>query len=363
MELSPILSTLIVATISAVVGYIISLWRTRIRPWITIEGFVFTQDLSDQVKLPPDFLDATKGCWWGQVSTTEASLEEFMYIFEAAEEWLEDSKRSQQVATTVIQRLNTSRSDAETISALREFFDNEGLRRGIYLAVDWAELIVPDYNKDRPQQIPFYQDDDVQDGVLMFDFPEAIYTLGANLKTRPPLREKLSAFAELVSRLESEKVAEVINTTARQVREQRDKAQIILDEGRPVEQQYSRMRCNFSITNFGATPFVIFPGETVMIVRGKGFDKIELPCTLLEFNDDEGWHTSARVILSQVGTTHDLACATKAQHEIKRGDMLRGIFQQGDGRAVVNLQVMSRDLPWKRGVQSIEIPFKKMDSS
>jgi len=359
MENVPVLSTFVVALISAVVGYAFSLWRNRIRPWITIEGISETRNASELVTVPEGFVDLAAKSWWGQPSSTKVTLEEFMSLLEAAQDWLQQTERSEEVATVVCQRLRASDSDAETISALTDFFEDGGLRNGVWLAADWGEIVIPECTTDRPRQIPFYLDESRLGGVLAFDFPKAIWLMGTNLLARPPLGEKLEMFAELVSRLEAGPVAEVVEKTAERARAQRKIARAMVELGTPVALRYSRWQCSFSITNFGPTPFIIFPEETDLVIHGKKIKRIELDCQMLTYDGDTGWQIANGVVLAKEGTTHDLACATKAQHEMDQGEMLQGVFQQGDGKAVLHLKVLSRDLPWRRTVRSIAIPFRE----
>ena len=133
----------------------------------------------------------------------------------------------------------------------------------------------------------------------------------------------------------------------------------IVEEAESIVENYSRWMCRFSISNLGATPFILFPENAIINLKGKHIKPFTLESRILHKDADGDWAEVEGVIVVTSGTTENLSIVTtNVQKDIEGGEVLRKIYESGEASAVVKIQVLGREIPWKRWIKSTAIKFK-----
>lgn len=353
------LTTAIVGVISVFIGYLISLWRSRLRPWISLLKFTEIRKQGDPVEITKKISDASKESWsMENLPDKRGGLGAVGDAFEAAKIWLKVNEESEDRIKSGISQFKSSRNPEDMIKAISFLLGQKGISDVLELSILRSE-IVPNYNANVEPQVRYFLDNNNNDGCFSIVFPTAILHFGSKINTQPYREDGLLPMVELISRLEREKLVNVFEELTPIWKKQRDIHKVIVEEAEPIVGNHSRWKCEFSITNFGATPFILFPESAIIYLKGKHIKPFELESRILCKDKDEGWADAEGVIVIKSGTTENLAIVTKnVQKDIEGGEVLRGIYESGDANAVIKIQVLGREIPWKRWIKSTTIKFQ-----
>jgi hypothetical protein len=364
--MSDTLLTIIVAIISAAGGFGLSLWSTRLRPWIAMLEFNENFKHADEVDIPMTLANAADKAWLAHLPSGKSRLKNVSDAFEraqiAAVMW-EDNEIDLQHA---IKSLGASKSPTEILEATRNALNKRGISDTLELAIIRQIIVAPKFDgKIKPKVRWAY---DKNRGSFIFDLADALLPFGQNLESQPFRKELVLPVVELVSRLEKTKLITLFSQLIPITKDRLENARVVRDECEQILTAHSRWQCSLIITNLGATPFVLFPEEIFLHVKGKEIQPFELPCRLLrEVSGEKGedtvdggrWEEVQGLAIVRSGTTEDLAIVTKqTQGEIGGGSVLRGAYSAGNSEAFVKMYGLGGELPWKRWIKSSAIPFK-----
>jgi hypothetical protein len=353
------LTTAIVGVISVFIGYLISLWRSRLRPWISLLNFGETRKRGDTVEITKKISNASKESWFMKnLPDRRGKLGAVSDAFAAAKIWLEVNEENEDRIESGISQLKSSRNPEDMIKAISFLLGLTGISDVLELSISRSEII-PNYDADVEPEVKYFSNDKDKDGCFSIDFPPVILNFGSNFNTQPYRKDRLLPMVELISRLEKDNLVNVFEKLRPIWKNQMDVHKVIVEEAEQIIDNHSRWMCEFSITNFGATPFILFPESAIIYLKGKHIKPFELESRILCKDKDEDWVDAKGVMVIKSGTTENLAIVTKnVQKDIEGGEVLRGIYKSGDANAVVKIQVLGREIPWKRWIKSTTIKFQ-----
>ena len=355
------LTTVIVGIISVFVGYIISLWRSRLRPWISLLKFGESRKQGDWVEITSKLSEASRESWHMEtLPDKRARLGEVYNAFEEATIWLKIYEENEERIKTGISQLKSSGTPEDIIKAIAFLLGSKGISDTLELAI-LRQKIIPEYDANVKPRLQYFFNDKKEEGCFSFRLPEGfLLHFGSNFNTQPYRKEALLPMAELISRLEQEKLIDIFEKLYPILREQKEIHRVIVEEAKPIVESNSRWICEFSITNFGATPFILFPENAWLYVKGKQIKPFKLECRILHKDEEGDWVETEGVLLIKSGTTENLAIVTKkVQRDIEGGEVLRSVFKSGEADAFVKIQVLGREIPWKRWIKSTVIKFQE----
>ena len=353
------LTTAIVAMISTFVGYLISLWRNRLRPWISLLEFSESRKERDEVEISEKLCKRSRESWFMEnLPEKKGRLGEVYKAFARAKFWLRINDDSENRLKSGISQLESSKNPDDVIKALSFLLESKGISDLLEISILREEIIV-NYDDTVPQQVKYYLDDKKKDGCFSFVLPTALLYFGSKLSAQPYRKEKLLPMVELISRLDKDKLTKIFKELVLLLKKQFEIHKIIVEEAEQIVNNYSRWMCKLTITNFGVTPFILFPENAELCVKGKHIKTFKLPCRVLQA-EEEGWSEIKGVFVIKSGTTENLAIVTKdIQKDIEGGNILRDVYKSGDAEAFVKIQVLGREIPWKRWIKSTALVFRE----
>lgn len=353
------LNTVIVGAISIFFGYLISLWRSRLRPWISLLEFSETRKVRDLVEITKKTSDASKESWFmDNLPDSKGSLGEVSDAFNEARHQLKINEGDGGRIESGISQLKSSKNSGDIIKAIRFLLIQQGISGVLELAISRSEII-PSYDADAEAHLKYYLDDNNNDGCFTIDLPTSLLHFGSRFDSQPFGKNRLLPMVELISRLEKDKLINVFEKLHPIWKNQMEVHKTIVEEAESIVENYSRWMCKFSISNFGATPFILFPENAIINLKGKRIKPFTLESRILHKDADGDWAEVEGVIVITSGTTENLSIVTtNVQKDIGGGEVLRKIYESGEASAVVKIQVLGREIPWKRWIKSTAIKFK-----
>lgn len=354
-----ILTTVITGITSATFGYLISLWKRRIRPWISPLVFSETRKFDDVVEISEELYKASRKSWFTEnLPRKKGKLIEVWKVYELAENFLKRNNDSENRIKEGIYQLQSSKSDEEVAKALSFLLGHEGISEMLEYAVLRGEII-PNYGENVKPKIKYFLNENAKEGCFSFFIRGVTFNFGSYFNLQPYRKNILLPMVRLIASLEQEKLIDVFEKLKQYVSEQLEVHETIVEESKNIIESYSRWLCEFSITNFGDTPFIIFPDKAILRIEGRHIRPFELEGMVLTRTMDGNWSSIEGVLLVKPGTTENLAIVTKdIQRNIKGGDILRSVYKSGEANAFIKIQVLSSEIPFKRWIKSAPIKFR-----
>ena len=354
-----IINTTIVAIISAIIGYFFSIWKTRNRPWISLLGFDGEIRKSDEDIEIPEGLSQLYGktlvCDLMQPGKTKLGglLERYAYV----QEWLDLNKSTYTILESGVEELKSATNKEETARAiwmlLRRTDINSVLEQFTYKNV----IRIPRYDQELEIIVPFVKVDE-DDGCFLFNFIDCPLKFGYNFNRMPFNQEILLSIAELVGRLEKDKLIEVFESFGKALKQQLQINDQISKETRSMIEDYSRWMVYFNIINYGPTPFLLFADSATLYITGQHIKPYRLDCYVLQQTEDGPQFLSgAHCIESGTTTTNLMLCTKERQGDIEGGRILRSAYEKGKPEAYIELQILGREIPIKRKIKSTKLAF------
>jgi hypothetical protein len=352
--------TILISFVSGIAGYLLSVWRNRLQPWISVLDFAESRKLSDPVNVNKKIVDATKESWFMDTIPQHETDMDYLYrAVSAAKNWLYLNKNTQDILRDGIKQLESANTQNEIIESLQVLL-SDNISALIEISV-LRKLIVPEHKSKDKQILSFYLDKQKEDGCYAIAFLESYFMFGSNLNNNEHKAAELLSFINLLTRLDKENLIKLFKQVEPIYKKQHEIHTAIQAEAENIVKENSRWTSRISISNFGATPFLIFPDEAKLIVQGKQIKQFELECRILVQNYDDsspGWEEAEGVIILKPAYTEVYSIVTKkTQKELDGGTLLRQVFENGGAEAYVEIKVLGRELPWKQKVKSTTLVF------
>jgi hypothetical protein len=224
-------------------------------------------------------------------------------------------------------------------------------------AVNLAAIAIPEPPRDMKEHLAIFPRKDSNGSLLVtIDFPVRMVDLRAS---NEPLQTKLLSVARLISSLDATCIRPLFASFQELISTQRDMAHRLKAELQPIIDRRSRFACEFSVTNFGATPFVLSAENVRVFVRRDSSEAVQ-ECALLLSEAETGKLVPAPTItVIEAGKSGIyIASTVKAIEEIDEGQELIGAFNKGNRKARVSVDLMGREFSKFRSITSDDVGFK-----
>lgn len=353
-------STIGLALISVVFGYLISMWQDWFRPWIRLVS------LSDdnyagslEIELPQNIVDLTKKSRMAYNTKRNVELGDISRTVYENEDIHELYAAGRSIIDSILERIHNCQSDAELITILEKFLDNKVLREDLLTVVDMNKIFIPAIDETTPSKLKYYLDTDEKSFAV--DFDEKVIFLGAELTTRQAKKEKIEKLLKVFGSLNREKLIEIFNVFIPLWYEQYDVNPKIIDYFKEILRQNSSWGITFYVSNYGNKPFILIPEETKMILNSKDHKIPPFDLVLLKWeenDEDAGWIRVKTDLLISEGKSEYLKVVTKqTQIEMSEGEIIRAIYSTGNSYVYVNLSIIEPNFSWKFVKSSNAIKF------
>ena len=348
---------LIVSIVSLFAGYALSRFSERSRPWVILESIHYSYNWEDEVVVGREASRASR-----------ASL--FLIDLEEGDQPFGLVQRDQEIAEYIAAvAQDTDGCLGRGSAALAEAGEERDTREvllsllrdgGVSELLDFAcyrQLVpIPAFDDGIEPKLGWLRSEE-RGGCLSFDFPDAVVLLGSGLDMEQHKIAGLAPLAELISRLEREKLRAVFSSLVPLWREQRRANEVFLEHTTPVVNAYARWMAFFAITNFGEAPLLLFPYASI-VVRARGRRSFEVPCHLMIADGSGGLSAISGVYVVRPLATEMLALETEQrQRELYDSAQLRQLYRSKDAQACIRLSLKGRNIPWTRRPRSNAIPF------
>jgi hypothetical protein len=351
----PSLGTAVVlSAIGAGVGYALSLWRNRVRPWVGVLGMHWSNQADEPASLPDAVRDLQWKSWFVQQIPRKEALGDLLEIDAQADQFLSATENTDQVLEKAIAGLQDHQGADEVTSSLFDLFMDEGFGMAMSLALDFDAIKITPSATGRDSVLSYYVEEDDQGTIVALEFPRQFFRIDA---PTPVLRDKVLAFFEVVSTLDVDRLRPLLRSLRGAVTEQRDYGHRIRNAAKPTMEGRSRFSCSFTVTNFGATPFVVSDrGVQIAIKREHQVDRLE--CSLLEGDEEGDLVMAPAVTVVAPGETRlFVAAAISPIDELQNGDELKGAFKKGASTARVQVLLMGREFSAFKETSSQDVLF------
>lgn len=356
--MEPIL-TAVVAIGSGILGFGASLWRLRIRPWISLLGFSESRRAGDPVEIPEKLYEAAERSWFMEnFPKGTGTLSEVYRSFIAGSAWLEMCDVQEGRLQAGIDQLRQSKDPEELIKALAPVLSARSVSDLLELAIVRQKIIPPKHDQALETKVEVYENTAEANGCYVVAFPTEVVHFGSEFNDAPFRKARLAPFMELVSRLEKDKLVKVLEELGPFWRDQIDTQRAVKEHSERIVEDSSRWMCEFTATNFGSTPFVLFADQTRLHIKSKHLKHLVLDCQLLTKDEDGDWVPvdGAHVLTS--GMRESLAIVTRdVQGRMDFGEILRAAYKAGSAEAWAELLALGSEIPWKRWIKTTRIKF------
>ena len=354
--------TLLISIVSLFAGYLLSVWRNRLQPWITLLSFTESQKLTDKVSVNEKVVEASRESWFmDALPGKNTELEHLYDAVSSATQWLETNEDTLNVIDKGVKQLELATTEDDIKKILRDLL-NDNISALIELAVV-RKLLIPEYNPKDKQVLSYALNKKVKDGCFAIAFSGAYYMFGSNFNINGHRVSELRPFVELLVRLDKPNFLKLFKKLEIIFKQQYEIHQLIKAEAKNIVKENMRWSSRISVSNFGATPFLIFPNEAKLVVRGKQIKEFSLDCKILvqsKTNNEDivGWEETVGVVILEPASSEIYSIVTnEAQKDIKSGKLLRQVFENNEAEAYVEINLLGRELPWKLKVKSTALPF------
>lgn len=364
--------TVVLGIISAIVGYVVgllfSLWKNRLRAWVTLLRFSEIRKLSDEVDVSANLSKSTK-----QMLTIDIFLPEgktyFGQVFKAyelAKDTYESLNENIDYLESGISALKSASSIKEVKHATLNLLGNYHINNFLDLAIIMNEIALPDYDRNTSPTIKTWFNEKELDGCFVIPYKIGLVYFGKEMCDDPHRKELLSPMVELIARVDKASLIHVFEKLLPLWKTELSDIQIALKELEKLVDENSRWMAEFTVTNFGRTPIIIFPDFVNLRIVGEHVKEFKLPCTLLTVSkkenakdDDEQIENISGLVLVKSETSQKFVASTDVQKNINDGDILRSAYTKSNPEAFVELIVLGRALPRKKKIKSTKLTFSE----
>lgn len=347
--------------LGAVMGYGTSLWQSRIRPWITATKFndpSYNQEVVT-VHVPARLAEASAQSWFVEdLPMGPASIMPVVEAWHASQDWLASNEHGDARLATAILRLGDAATPEEVMRALEALFAEDSVAQLLEKAVLVGAVKTPEPRLG-PAKAPFVYDPEASGGSYAVKSEKGTLRVGRGLSEDPFRKDGLLPLVHLVAALDREGLLRLLKELQPIQKEQTALHSAVFEESGRVIRDHGRWSCNCTITNFGSQPFMIFAEGASIEAWSPRSGRVRLPCEVGKYNDDgslETW-TGAHMV---AGTTTEEFCVVteRVQMDIPETPRLVALFGKRNAVGRVSIHVVGPDLPWRRSLRSVKVPFQ-----
>ncbi|MGA3057886.1 MAG: hypothetical protein ABSE70_07630 [Candidatus Limnocylindrales bacterium] len=350
--------TVFVVLISALVGYLVSLWQTRSRPYVVLSSFMDTPAPGDAVEVPPALCDATYKSLMVPTLLPLSPVADLTESYLSAKKWLQEVDSTGLDLHASVNGL-ADKSPQEVRDTIRTIIRARPFGSLLESGLDTGQIVTAEFGK-KPVVIPFKFDPEERQGSFCFDLGRTVLWFGSGLSQRVFSRPRMEPFVQLFVRLECDKLADVMDQFVRLVDAETIHCREIVARAEPIANQSSRWMAVSTITNLGQTPFVLSPDRATMSIRSRHLRGFGLSAHLQVEGECDEWVEPDGVVLVRQGQTRAVAVVTdKVQREITAGAELRAAYDDESCEAAGRIQIrlVRGGLPWQSQVRSEWVNF------
>ncbi len=357
------LLTILIAFLSLIFGYLISIWQDWFRPWIRIlEVDGGTRNRDKIVDIPEELIDLSKDSTMiVPFNSKNINLGKIIDIFDLHQSDLYSYQEGKVIIDSIVNKMKKVKNDKEIFELLESFLDNDSIKLDLLTFINRNKLAIPEFDRYlEPKLIGYY---DNEEGCFAIDFDENIIYLGYNLNKNEAEKEKFQKFVHLIVRAETGKLIELFNKFIPLWYKQYETNPEILKILHKIIQENSSWGIKFSISNYGNKPFILIPDETKMVLESENhnFDPFNVQLLKKTERDDQiPWVQIKSHLLIEPGTNKDLmVVTTKTQNEMENGRIIREIFNSGTSSVYVLFSIIEPNFSLKRKIKSNLIKFSE----
>lgn len=351
--------TILVALVSAAAGYVLWAWQHRVRPWVTPLDFYESLHQWERVSVGKELVEASKGSVVvDDVKGPSPRLGVIGAASTAANLHLGEAEVHRETLEQGLDELRAATLPATQIQALQHLLSGSLSDMLVQAIVHGLSMPAPD--PSGTTVLDFEEDPRQDDGCFVFTLPHGSLKFASDLNSRPAaMKGRLKPFVQLVAQLELDKLIAVFQGLGPFLQEQAVASETIERQTRPILQENTRWNCRLSVTNFGATPFVMFSDRAWILIEDKNTRPIRLEAEIFLLDSDGDWVRAKGIHLAQPGTTQDVAVVTvDAQKDMPSGHIVRALFEKGTALAGVELEVLGLASLGRQRLKSRRVPFR-----
>jgi len=366
--MSETLQIALIGLLGTVLGYVLSLWRSRIVPWTSLLKVGESRKQGEVVSIPDALRQASQASWFMPgVHGEEDSLETVFDCLQCAELWQAMNADSEKILADSIKRLRQAQSSRDTEEAVIDALRHAGISDLICLALT-RQVIKASYDPNKPTVLPFHvrrEKKDSESSIFVVELKASSLEFGSDVIGSPSRKARLEPFMESVCRLDKDNLLSVLAQVEPLLTEQRRIHEITKAEAEKIVEAQSRWMVHFTVSNVGSGPFAIFPEPVQLLISGGHIRPFRINCRLLirgEAGDEDKWLPADGVQVIPSGVTLRLAAVTaNYEREIDGGRHLRDAYKSGNAIARLKVSFMGKDIPWRQSVKSTPLTFKETD--
>lgn len=356
---------LISALAGAVLGYGLSLWKIRLQPWVTTLGISYSLWGGEEIVVP-EGLRSLIARSWVAASKQPSMNSRAQYLMEAreeADEWVSTTAQARNRLDPLIVRLRGAATVTDRVSAIEDSIGLVALQRPLVYAAITGRVSIPEHDTTAPQLLQYDYVQGDKGGRFRFPLQTTELYLGRGLDAMPYAPERLAPILELISRLETDKLATLIENLLPSWTSQLEINENILAKTAEVLDEAKHWRCSLSIANFGAQPMAVFHDSVRLVIRKRAKRLLsanyEIPCKLMQVSDDGSLEEQKEVVIVESGGRLRISAITPTVRELAEGGLLDALFANGQAEAYVEMKIRGQEIPWRRSARSAKVPFRR----
>lgn len=325
---------------AAILGFSFREFINRLRPFfqlVEIDGG--TRKLSDRPSIPPELRTALSRSVVVKPLAASPNIEEIYDKAEEARRILESSPNLEELAHEVL----LAESEADWYDALARLTAKRRFASWMLrLLVNDTVRIEGRFRRRKPR-VEFV-DDDESDGCVWFLFPLRSVKFGRKLKS-PAIRAKAMPWIRAISLGERDLVNDALLTYLATFQLEREIAEETLDELDAMVNRNSRWVFVVYLANMNDVPFAV-TDDPVVTVIAPGGRRFKIPCRLAYPSDSETERFIPRLrdlhhpLIVKPAADEKFGLVTRGrQRDIPDGDAIRSLYESGEGKIRVELNV------------------------
>jgi hypothetical protein len=276
-------ATIIVGFISVVIGYVVgllfSLWQNRLRPWVTLLECSGSSRAGDEVEVAQNMSKSLESVWVQNLNLPSGvvKMRDFGETYEKAKLVLDKLAKTEDPLESGVADLKSASNPNEVQQALFTLLKNNTVRSFLEVALATGEVTPPTFDDKIQPKIKVWFDDTENKGCFAIPHKTGVIFFGDDMARDQNLRAKIEPMMELICRIGKERLLTTFGDLLPLLRAQINILKVLAKDMRQIVEGNSRWMAEFSITNFGHTPFVLFPELPRLRIVGEHGKEFDLP--------------------------------------------------------------------------------------
>lgn len=369
MPLEIELITIIISTITGILGYMIREYKNKVNPFFEIIHIQNTKDDLDLVTIPDLIMERINNCFYLPPIKETTNLvnvaECWNNAYDFKEYWPDIKKQTDKVLE--------AESENNFIDNLTNLFSFRYF--GIWMVyllvtnkIDFLEAEISDDIEEKVHIFDSYIQEEEEGGTVLIDFPKNSYHFGINFKS-DFVRNKCKPFLKDIRYLNEKSIKHVLQQYKQVVEQEYNitgrilfpLGKIIIDNSHWVFYTY--------ISNINNYPLIISPNAKVIIKGQKGGNYIEdCKMALAQQKKDEGYletinyATQLPIILQSNSDKLVSFTTNKTQKNMINGEAIREVIVKRQGTCFIEIEIQRIGLIKHQKYRTGKIDLSKFDN-